>query len=446
MQNFEFKLTPAFCLYNGIAVSEQNGSYIRFITESNGDSVLQARVEKAFLNHLSYVIKQKDCRPEFKFLPKIEFVSGTHEEVRNCISLLYHEKENAGFIKENKAEKEEKEAAAVLLLDSILEDARKKNATDIHIEKSVVRFRVNGRLEDYAFIQKDRTSELILRIKLLAGMNVLEKRKSQDGHFVFGETKPVFVRVSVMAVIGNDNYENEESMVLRLLDTSRLPLGLMNLGFSDRQLSSIGNLLENRNGLILVCGPTGSGKSTTAASMLLEMIKKSGRTEKITSIEDPPEYVIPGVTQIKLDPTLGVTYENVLVKIFRQDPDVIMIGEIRDREGAAAALQAAMTGHLVIATLHTDSAASSILRLQDLGGSEKIIHSVLRGVVIQELQHNGDSVTLLSDVCIPEESEEDGFIHVNNVPELLRKTGRLMKNKLYMFPSGTAENLEVSGK
>lgn len=443
MQNFEFKLTPAFCLYNGAAVMEQNGSYIKFITESDEDSVLHTRLEKAFRNHLDFVLKQKNCGSEYKNLPKIEFVSGTHEEVRNCISLLYREDSFSQNQDEIKAEKEKQEAAAVLLLDSILEEARKKKATDIHIEQSNIRFRVNGKLEDYAYLQKERSCELVLRIKLLSGMNVLEKRKSQDGHFVFGEKKPVFVRVSVMAVVGKTDMESEESVVMRLLDTARLPLGLVTLGFSDRQLIEIDSLLENKNGLILVCGATGCGKSTTAASMLLERIKRNNNSEKIISIEDPPEYVIPGVTQIKLEPALGVTYETALEKIFRQDPDVIMIGEIRNKSGASAALQASMTGHLVIATLHTDSASSSILRLKDLGCSEQIINSVLRGVIVQELQHGENDVTLFSEICIPEENSEDGFVHVNNVPELLKRTGRLMSKKMFVaFDKTYSNNLE----
>lgn len=432
MQNYEFKLTPAFCLYNGTAIAEQNGSYIRFLTENKEDSVLHSRLEKAFRNHLDFVVRQKDCGPEYKNLPRIEFVAGTHEEVRNCISLLYHENGFSSYKEKLNEDKEKKEAAAVLLLDSVLEEARKRKATDIHIEKSVIRFRINGKLEDYASIQKDRSLELVLRIKLISGMNVLEKRKSQDGHFVYGETKPVFVRVSVMAVIGEEENETDESVVMRLLDMARLPLGLMNLGFCDRQLIVMDSLLQNKNGLILVCGPTGSGKSTTAASMLLERIKETGNSEKIISIEDPPEYVIPGVTQIKIDKELGITYESALEKIFRQDPDVIMVGEIRDKEGAASAIRAAMTGHLVLATLHTDSAPSSILRLQDLGGSKKIIDSVLRGVIIQELQHSYDSVMLLADICIPEKSESDGFKHVTNVPELMRKTGKLFAKKMLL--------------
>lgn len=442
MQNYEFKLTPAFCLYNGTAIAEQNGSYIRFLTENKEDSVLHWRLEKAFRKHLDFVVRQKDCGTEYKNLPQIEFSAATHEEVRNCISHLYHENGLTTYKEKMNEDKEKKEAAAVLLLDSILEEARKRRATDIHIEKSIIRFRVDGKLGDYASIQKDRSSELVLRIKLISGMNVLEKRKSQDGHFVYGEIKPVFVRVSVMAVIGDEENETEESVVMRLLDTARLPLGLMNLGFSDRQLIVMDSLLQNKNGLIVVCGATGSGKSTTAASMLLERIKQTGNSEKVISIEDPPEYIIPGVTQIKVDKELGITYESALEKIFRQDPDVIMVGEIRDKESASAAIGAAMTGHLVIATLHTDSAPSSILRLQDLGGSEKIINSVLRGVIIQELQHSYGSVTLLSDICIPEKKESDGFIHVTNVPELLKKTGKLITKKMLLSQENTSTSKE----
>lgn len=441
MRNYDFKLTPAFCLYNGAAVIEQNGSYVKFITESDDDVVLRHRLEKAFLNHISYVIKQSDCGSSFRALPKVEFQTGTHDEIKNYVALLYRNDgvgESAQPDEQSAAdETEKKEAAAVLLLDNLICEARERSATDIHIEKNNIRFRINGRLEDYASIQKERASELILRIKLLSGMNVLEKRKSQDGNFVYGENEPVFIRVSSMGIIGDITDDTEESVVLRLLDTKRLPLGLLHLGFSDRQLIALKALYSAENGLILICGATGSGKSTTAASILLEKVKDNGSKLKIISLENPPEYVIPGVTQIKVDETLGNSFNRCLENVFRQDPDVIMIGEIRDEKSAQAALRASMTGHLVIATLHTDSVSSSIMRLEDLGVSTKIIASVLRGVVLQELNHTESGVQLVADVAAAKKSLvqvlhekkssseiESAFTHFTNIRELIGKLGK----------------------
>lgn len=456
MQNYEFKLTPAYCLYNGAAVYEQDGAKIKFIIEGGENSVLKKRLEKAFLNHVSYVLRQEDCDSSFKVLPEVEFISGSHEEVRNCITRLFHEDNSNQKSKEEK-KRSENEAAAILLLDSVLDESRKKNVTDIHIESCYIRFRINGKLVDYASIQKERNDELLIRIKLLAGLNVLEKRESQNGQFVYGDANPVFVRVSIIPVTGGSTENSEESVVMRLLDTTRVPLGLSHLGFSDRQLISIGNLMDHRNGLILVCGATGCGKSTTAASMLMDIVRFASGSKKIISMEDPPEYVIPGVTQIKINEKSGMTYDSALEDIFRQDPDVIMIGEIRNENGARTALRAAMTGHLVIATLHTDSASSSVYRLMDLGCSEKILASVLRGVIIQELEHEDEEVVLMADVCsvsnsfekvvcsvekMNSEIIEDAFIHVTNVPELLVKTGRRLTNKYIQAESSDSKKAE----
>lgn len=436
MQNYEFKLTPAYCLYNGAAVVEQNGAYIKFITESGEDSLLRSRLEKAFMKHIESALKQKDCSDAFKRIPEMEFVTGTHEEVRNYVSRLFREDKNEEKGKEIKHQienKQKREAAAIVLLDSVLDEGRKRQATDIHIEKNFIRMRIKGKLENYAAIQEDRADELILRIKLLSGMNVLEKRKSQDGHFVFGENNPVFVRVSVMSIVGDKPEENEESVVLRLLDTKRLPLGLQNLGFSEKQLEIIEKLEEEKSGLILICGPTGSGKSTTAASILMDRIKKNHSTQKIISLEDPPEYLIPGVTQIKIDNEKGVTFEKALESVFRQDPDILMIGEIRDELSARVALRASLTGHLVIATLHTDSAESSVLRLGDLGCRKELINSVLKGVLMQELEFDIDgNIMLLADVST---FENECFSHITNVPYLIRKTGNQFRKKLIpLFP------------
>ncbi|MCF0242875.1 MAG: Flp pilus assembly complex ATPase component TadA [Treponema sp.] len=445
MQNYEFKLTPAYCLYNGVAVKEQKGSFIKFITEDIKNESLKESLGKAFRNHIEHVQKRNECIEEYKKPLKVEFISGSHEEVRNHISKLYREEYSVKTRNEDKQEKKKSEAAAILLLDSLMDEAVFRKATDIHIEKNHIRFRVNGVLEEYAQIQRERLVELILRIKLLAGMNVLERRKSQDGRFVYKKDSPVFVRVSSMGIVGDTAEDSDESVVLRILDTKRLPLGLQNLGFSEKQLTAMETLLTAKNGLILVCGPTGSGKSTTAASMLLEIIRNCSNGKKVISIEDPPEYVIPGVTQIKIDKYSSCTYETALESIFRQDPDVMMIGEIRNESGAQAALRASMTGHLVIATLHTDSAASSVLRLENLGCSSKVLSSVLRGIILQELDHNEEEINLVAEVLVAKpslkvvlqrnsslEEIEQSFIHFSNVRYVLAKINHNREKKIYI--------------
>ena len=425
MKNYNFKLAPAYCLYNGIAVVKQEGARICFMAENPADQILRNRLQKAFSNYLDYVKRQEDCPQLFKAAPSVSFVAGNRNEIRKYVSSLYSlsdslntgSGENKEVLekKENSSVSKENEAAAVILLDTIIAEARSRKATDIHIEKNNIKFRVNGLLEAYSFVSTEKAQELIQRIKFLAGMNVLEKRRSQDGHFVYGKTSPVFIRVSVMGVVGSSQTELEESVVIRLLDTNRLPLELDRLGFTEEQLQKIEEMLLQKNGMIVICGPTGAGKSTTAAAILLDIQKQRNSTVKIISLEDPPEYVIPGVTQILIDDKIENSFSEALRHVFRQDPDVLMIGEIRDENSAAVAIKAALTGHLVIATLHCSSAAGVILRLENLGVPVNLIGSVLRGVVVQELKPLGGKVALAADISIPDKKLEKAL--EKNLPE-----------------------------
>jgi len=430
---FEFKLTPAYCLYNGAAVLEQDGVKVKFLLENKDDKILKGRLERAFQSYVSSVLKIKDCPEAFRNLPVIEFVQGTRRQLRNCVSRLYKAEVKAV---QEQAESEilqsKKEAAAVLLLDSILCEARIKKATDIHIEGNCVRFRINGKLEKELELQEEKSLELIQRIKLLAGMNVIEKRKCQDGHFIYGSKDPFFMRVSTMAVVG-EKYEGEESVVMRLLDTKRIPLSVESLGFNVLQLEKLDLLIKEKNGLVMVCGPTGSGKSTTVSSLLVEIEKETTGALKIISLEDPPEYVIPGVSQVKIDERSK--FSDALNHIFRQDPDVIMIGEIRDEESAAAAMRASLTGHLVFATLHAGSASEAFFRLENLGVDIKLLSQVFRGAICQELNFSSGKIRLYADIALPREgfdqeplSEISGekldscLQHFTNYSDILKET------------------------
>lgn len=416
MKSYDFKLTPAYCLYNGIAVVKQEGSRICFMAENPADQVLRNRLKKAFANYLDFVTRQEDCPQNFKSAPAVSFVGGNRNEIRKYVSSLYSIKEPIkGTSQLNQENSKETDSAAVILLDTIIAEARSRNATDIHIEKNNIKFRINGLLESYSYVSTEKAQELIQRIKFLAGMNVLEKRRSQDGHFVYGDKSPVFIRVSVMGVIGTSQTEMEESVVIRLLDTNRLPLELDRLGFTEEQLQKIGEMLLQKNGLIVICGPTGAGKSTTAAALLLEIQKERNSAVKIISLEDPPEYVIPGVTQIQIDEKIENSFSEALRHVFRQDPDVLMIGEIRDENSAAVAIKASLTGHLVIATLHCSSAAGVILRLENLGVPVNLVASVLKGVVVQELKPLCGKVALAADISIPDKNLEKAL--EKNLPE-----------------------------
>lgn len=435
-KRYDFNLTPAYCLYNGAAVLEQNGASIRFLVENKNDAVLCGRLSRAFENHVTNIQHLKDCPETFRRLIKIEFENGTRAQLRKCVSNLYRaeDKGSQGGVDEE-ASKNQREAAAVLLLDSILNEARLRKASDIHIEKNCIRLRINGRLEKLLELKNEKGSELVQRIKLLAGMNVIENRRCQDGQFVYGNKRPLFLRVSTMSVVG-ERYSGSESLVMRLLDTSRIPLALGELGFNRLQLEKLcgdGGLITLANGLVLLCGPTGAGKSTTVAALLVELEKQFGGSLKIISLEDPPEYVIPGVSQIRIDEKNS--FSDALNHIFRQDPDVIMIGEIRDEQSAAAALRASFTGHLVFATLHSGSAAEAIFRLENLGVERKLLCQVLRGVISQELNPLEGKMRLYADLAIPCERFSEKVIkavsgeqleklmeHYTNYGEVLNET------------------------
>lgn len=413
MKKYTFRLTPAYCLYNGVAVIEQKGSFIRFVIVNSEDLALQQRIENAFCNFLEYVGKQEDCPESFKKQVCVKFEKGSRDELRKYVSKLYEA--DPDDFKGSEIEESDKwesgdsesESAAVLLLDKILSEARERNATDIHIEKNIIRYRIGGRIKNGIEIVSERCDELIQRIKILAGMNVIERRASQDGHFVYGEGVPLFVRVSTIAVI-DGKYGFRESMVLRLLDTKKLPLHLEKLGFSKDQLAVLRQFCNLKNGLVLFCGPTGAGKSTSAAAMLMEILKVNGGMVRIISMEDPPEYVLPGISQIHINEEGQNNYDNALSHIFRQDPDVLMIGEIRDSRSARTAVRAALTGHLVLGTVHCDSAATCIYRLLDLGVDGGVLGSVVKGIISQELMEieksKGDAMQLLADVAVPIEN------------------------------------------
>jgi type II secretory ATPase GspE/PulE/Tfp pilus assembly ATPase PilB-like protein len=268
----------------------------------------------------------------------------------------------------------------VTLLNSLVSDACASGATDIHLEGSRVRFRVGGKLKECIVLNGETAEALALRIKNLAHLNTLEKRRAQDGQFSF-ETydRTVSLRVSSMPSIEG------ESLVLRILDPSRVPLIPEKLGFTNPQLEMIYRLLSLSDGRILVCGPTGSGKSTTQASLLSWLNAECGGAKKIITIEDPVEYVLAGVTQIQVNRDIEFDFEEVLRRVFRQDPDVMMFGEIRDRLTASVASSAALTGHLVLATLHTATPEEALLRLEDLGVDKILLRSILRGIISQKL-------------------------------------------------------------
>jgi len=270
---------------------------------------------------------------------------------------------------------------AVRLVNTVLIKASSVGASDVHFEpyedETLVRIRMDGVLHDYMRIPPATYREVVSRIKVMAKLNVAEKRVPQDGKIRVRIGKRDYdIRVSIVPTVFG------ERVVLRLLEKTGQLLTLGQLGLSEEDERRVRALAKRPHGIVLVTGPTGAGKSTTLYAMLLHV--KSPKKNIIT-IEDPVEYQIKGVSQIQVNPKVGLTFASGLRSILRQDPDIIMVGEIRDPETAEVAVQAALTGHLVLSTIHTNDAPSAITRLKDIGIEPFLIASSLEGVIAQRL-------------------------------------------------------------
>lgn len=269
----------------------------------------------------------------------------------------------------------------VRLVDSLVAQAVNQRASDIHIEPMEdsmrIRFRIDGLLQRIASLPIEVHGPTVARIKILGNMDIAEKRLPQDGrsHIQIPE-KEIDIRISIMPTI------HGEKCVLRLLDHNYFLFPKEALGFSENNLKHFNRFLDLTRGIILITGPTGSGKSSTLYTML-ENINKD--TDNITTVEDPVECKIPGVNQIQINPKAGMTFANSLRSVLRQDPDVIMVGEIRDNETAQIAIRAAITGHLVLSTIHTHNAIGAIGRLLDMGIESYLLSDALMGVISQRL-------------------------------------------------------------
>ena len=275
----------------------------------------------------------------------------------------------------------ENDAPIVRLLNAILAESLKENASDIHIEpyekESLVRFRLDGVLSTVLTPSVQITPLLISRIKVMSKLDIAEKRLPQDGRMsVKLGGRNVDLRVSTMP----SSYG--ERVVMRLLDKDAGKLQVDDLGMPEMMSAELAELINRPHGIVLVTGPTGSGKTTTLYAALQQM-DRQGRN--IMTVEDPVEYDLPGISQTQINLRAGMTFARGLRAILRQDPDVILIGEVRDGETAEIATQASLTGHLVLSTLHTNTASGAITRLQDLGVDSFLLASTIRGIIAQRL-------------------------------------------------------------
>ena len=272
-------------------------------------------------------------------------------------------------------------APIVRFVNSLIENAILSNTSDIHIEPEEndvrIRFRIDGILYENMRVGIKTLSAVSSRVKIMANLNIAEKRLPQDGRVSYSfEDKTVDVRVSIVPTIYG------EKLVLRILDKTNFILSKDKLGLNQEEMIQYDDLIRKPYGIILVTGPTGSGKTTTLYTALSEL---NDTSKNIITLEDPVEYHLKGVNQIQLNTKVGLTFASGLRAVLRQDPDIIMVGEIRDEETAEIAVQSALTGHLVLSTLHTNDAASSITRLMDMGIDPFLISSSLLGVIAQRL-------------------------------------------------------------
>ena len=275
----------------------------------------------------------------------------------------------------------EDDAPIIRMINALLTQAARDNASDIHIEPfetySMVRFRVDGTLRDVVRPRRELHAALVSRIKIMASLDIAEKRLPQDGRITLRiGGRPMDVRVSTLPT------GHGERAVLRLLDKEAGRLDLARLGMSSDLLRRFDNLINQPHGIVLVTGPTGSGKTTTLYAALSRLDSK---TTNILTVEDPIEYDLDGVGQTQVNARIDMTFAKALRSILRQDPDVVMIGEIRDVETAQIAVQASLTGHLVLATLHTNDSISAVTRLIDMGIEPFLLSSSLIGIMAQRL-------------------------------------------------------------
>ena len=306
------------------------------------------------------------------------------------------------------------EAPVIRLVNLVLQRAVESRASDIHIEpfenRLKVRYRIDGVLHEVESPPSSSTAAVISRVKIMAKLNIAERRLPQDGRIMLQvQGKALDLRVSTVPTIYG------ESVVMRILDREALVLDFHSLGFTDDFLPGFLKVLDQPHGIMLVTGPTGSGKTTT----LYTALQKINQPDvKIITVEDPVEYQLEGVNQIQVKPQIGLDFASALRSIVRQDPDIIMIGEMRDLDTAKIAIQSALTGHLVLSTLHTNSAAGAVTRLLDMGVDDYLMCSTVNGVLAQRLVRKLDISSAERYEALPEVVDEHKLRRYTNAEKV----------------------------
>lgn len=399
---------------------------------------------------------------ELKIKRQIKVVLSSSREIRKAIEMIYHgcdleeqqlrdlvelevstEQSQEDLLAEGTAEADISEEAAtkapvIRFVDLLLSQAIKSRASDIHIEpqeKSMaIRMRIDGVLRDMVPPARKMQAAVIARIKILSEMNIAERRLPQDGRFKMKASgRDIDVRVSVIPTIYG------EKVVMRILDTKAVNHDLDQLGFEPKLLEEFKAILSRPHGIVVVTGPTGSGKSTTLYSALNYL---RDPTKNITTVEDPVEYRLAGINQIQVKPEIALDFASCLRAILRQDPDIVLIGEIRDKETVEIAIKASLTGHLVLSTFHTNDAPSAITRLVYMGIEPYLLASTLNLVVAQRLVRKicdrcKEPVNLSEEVlkCLkidPEQAKDSVFYHGRGC-NTCKKTGYLGRLPIFEF-------------
>ncbi|MEO5765043.1 MAG: type II secretion system ATPase GspE [Casimicrobiaceae bacterium] len=335
------------------------------------------------------------------------------------------------------------EAPVIRLVSLLITNALETRASDIHVEpfenRLVVRYRIDGVLHDVESPPKRLSAAVISRIKIMANLDIAERRLPQDGRIRLRvQGKEIDLRVSTVPTM------HGESVVMRILDKGGVALDFDRLGFEDDTLSLFLEVLMQPHGILLVTGPTGSGKTTTLYTALDRLNQPD---VKILTVEDPVEYQMPGINQIQVKPQIDLTFANALRSIVRQDPDVIMIGEIRDLETAQIAVQSALTGHLVLSTVHTNDAPSTMNRLLDMGVEDYLLTSTIIGVLAQRLVRTLCSQCKEAYVALPEIVEQMNLRRFTQAREIMlwhAKGCKLCANTGYTGRIGILEMLPIT--
>jgi len=406
-------LSKKWCQKNGIAVVESSEESTGECAESLKIAVPNAN-DEILLEKIRFVTQQRIIPKQHS--PAEIRLMHNHAESIDDEDLLQHL--NHLEISRNSSWESE---PIINLVDSLIVKALQKKATDIHLEPLAdslrVRFRIDGLLTEYRTFPQWLAEPVLIRLKVMANVDITERRLPHDGSFAFEDFhEKVNVRLSTIPV------NNGEKCVLRLLPANDSAQTLDSLDFNETTLQAIRKIFSAPQGLFLVTGPTGSGKTTTLYAGLREIIQ---RKINVTTIEDPVEYELRGANQVPVNEKCGFTFAVALRSILRQDPDVILVGEIRDAETAQIALQAAQTGHLVLSTLHTNSAKAAAARLLDLGVQKSILDEALLGVFAQRLVRKLDKTTscdstpqykgrtVVCELLLPNNTYADGTMQEN---------------------------------